>query len=366
MRSSYKHLIIYLTAVFLACTDAHASMPGNTGAIHYNLKIHVGRMMPHNIMLDTLNQDQIRGFEVNAWFGEAVSESLARPNLGAGYFFSNLGNHEVLGNIHSFYMSVLYPVYRGSFSVEFKSNLGIGYATKPYDPERNPYNRAVGSHLNFYGQVSFTGRVPLGGSRWVFRPGISFNHVSNGTVVAPNAGLNTLTFHAGFDFRSGHAYPERLRLEEKPYFNKQNRFAVFYAAGIKQVDVWMENKIFTSSLVLDYGFRLLSSFSIGAGMGFFYNESWAYRASNNGNNSISPFQAAIHLSLQKDTGPLSFFVHPGTYIYLPAEEAIPYFTGRLGMRYKFVNNLTLQFAIKHHWFAIADYFEWGIGYEFSW
>ena len=63
---------------------------------------------------------------------------------------------------------------------------------------------------------------------------------------------------------------------------------------------------------------------------------------------------------------MSFFVHPGTYIYLPAEEDIPYFTGRLGMRYKFVNKLTLQFAIKHHWFAIADYFEWGIGYEFSW
>ncbi len=366
MRSRYRYLILWFTAAFLACTGAFASRPESTEAVHYNLKVHIGRMLPHNEMLDALNQEQIRGFEINAWFGESVSERITRPIPGAGYSFSNLGNREVLGNIHSLYMSILYPVYKGRFSIEFKSNLGIGYATKPHDPENNPFNRAIGSHLNFYGQLSFTGRVPLAGSRWVFRPGISFHHVSNGTVVAPNSGLNKLTFHAGFDFRSDHGYPERLRLEEKTIFDGRNRVAFFYAAGIKQVDVWMDKKIFTSSLVFDYGFRLLPSVSIGAGMGFFYNETWAYLSSNNGNGALSPFQAAIHLSLQKDTGPLSFFVHPGTYIYLPSEEDIPYFTGRLGIRYKLANNLTLQFAIKHHWFALADYFEWGIGYEFDW
>jgi len=323
-------------------------------------------MMPHNEMLDALNQEQIRGFEVNAWFGGSTAERINRPKLGAGYFFSNLGNHEVLGNIHALYMSILYPVYSGRFSVEFKPNLGVGYATKKHDPQHNARNRALGSHLNFYGQLSFTGRVPLAGSRWVFRPGISFHHASNGIVVAPNTGLNILTFHAGFDFRSDQGYPERLRLEETTYFNGRNRFAFYYAAGIKQVDREMDKQIFTSSLVFDYGFRLLPSLSIGAGMGLFYNETWRYLSSGNSNGSLPPVQAAIHLSLQKDTGPLSFFLHPGTYIYLPGEEEVPYFTGRLGMRYKFANNLTLQFAIKHHWFALADYFEFGIGYELRW
>ncbi|TVQ88862.1 MAG: hypothetical protein EA393_08145, partial [Bacteroidetes bacterium] len=212
MRHRYIYFILWFTAAFLTCTGTHASRPEYSGAVHYNMKVHFGRMLPHNILLDSLNQERIRGFEANAWFGESSSESINRPKLGAGYFFSNLGNHEVLGNIHSLYMSILYPVYTGRLSVEFNSNLGIGYATKPHDPENNPNNKAIGSRLNFYGQLSFTGRVPLGDSRWVFRPGVSFHHVSNGTVVAPNSGINKLTFHAGFDFRSDHAYPERLSL----------------------------------------------------------------------------------------------------------------------------------------------------------
>jgi hypothetical protein len=265
-----------------------------------------------------------------------------------------MGNNVVLINIHSLSLSVLYPMYAGRLPVEFKTNLGVGYATKRYDPTHNVQNRAIGSHLNFYGQLSLTGRVQLAGSRLAFRPGISFHHVSNGLMTAPNAGLNMLTFYAGADFRSAHKPPEKLRLKRQTCLERRHRFATFYAAGIKQIDIWTEERIFTSSLVFDYGFRLTPSVSIGAGIGFFYNETWAYVSPNEKIDSLFPFQSAIHLSLQKDVGPLAFFVHPGTYIYLPADEEIPFFTGRLGLRYKFANNLTLQFGIKHWWFVVEE------------
>jgi hypothetical protein len=320
-------------------------------------------MLPHNDMLIYLNREYIRSLETNVWFGNPYP-GRNNPDLGLGYVYSNLGNREVFGHVHAAYLSFLNPLGQGTFSPDFKINLGMAWATRRFDPHQNYFNRGIGSHLNMYGQLGIAWKVVLSDEKWILRPGISFHHVSNGTVMAPNSGINMLTLNAGLEFRSAHTHRGAFAIERDREPEGRNRVWVVLAPGIKQMDRRLDQHIFTSSLIIDYGFRIFPEFSVGLGSGFYYNDTWAWYPYFGRDETLSPLQTSLHLSLHRDLGPLSFFMHPGTYIRLPARD-IPYFVSRLGLRYKFANNITASFAIKHHWVAIADYFEWGIGYEFN-
>ncbi len=346
--------------------DVIAGTSGENDYLLYNLNVHYGAMMPHHDLLAILNEDRIKSFDLIAWFSHANKEQTNNSILGAGYIFSNLGNYEVFGNMHAAYMGLLSPHLINKIPVRFKIGLGAAYATKKHDRD-NYLNSAIGSHLNAYGRLSFIGEIPVIEDKWILRPGISFHHISNGIIVAPNQGLNLLTFHAGLEFRSGQIHSGAMLIRREKKIRERNRFTFMVAPGIKQVHKSMEHQIFTSSLIFDYSYIYRLERSIGVGINFFYNDTWAhfpYRTTEQEERPV-PFQSSVHLSLQRDQGPISFILHPGLYIYKPSEET-PVFTNRLGVKYSFRNNLLVQFSIKHHWFAIADYFEWGIGYELNW
>ncbi len=363
-----KHLVL-LAALLFAFSPGmkvFANKPGENGFLLYNLNFHYGAMMPHHDVLAVLNQKNIKGFELMTWFNHGDKEQTVNSILGAGYIFSGLGNYEVFGNMHAAYMGLLSPRLINKIPVRLKIGLGAAYATKKHDLD-NPLNPAIGSHLNAYGQLSLVGEIPVIEERWILRPGISFHHISNGIIVAPNQGLNLLSFKAGLEFRSGHTHSGAMLIKRDKKIEERNRFTIMLAPGIKQVHRTMDHKIFTSSLIFDYSYIYRLGRRIGMGINFFYNDTWAHfpHITTEHDEPPAPFQSSVHLSLQLDQGPISFILHPGLYIYKPSEET-PLFTNRLGVKYSFRNNLVAQFSIKHHWFAIADYFEWGIGYEFQW
>ncbi len=357
---------LFIFLIFIPASHAEAQTAEIPGFIFYNLNIHTGTVLPHHPSLAYLNRDYTRSIEFNIWFDNPQNSRKYSTLTGAGYFFSSLGNNDVYGNLHAAYLNILNPNIFGKLPVQFNIGVGLGYATKIFDIEDNYLNRAIGSHLNAYGRLSLTGEIPLADDRWIFRPGISFHHMSNGSFVAPNQGLNLMTLHAGIDFRTGHMYPGIAATELDTLPRKRHRLAVIYAPGIKQMDRRIDKQIFTSSFIIDYGYRFNKTASAGVGLNFFYNDTWAYIpfVRTEKNEEISPFQSALHLSLQLNRGPLAFILHPGVYIYNEAKDRT-FMTNRLGLKYSFANNLTLQFAIKSHWLAIADYIEWGIGYEFN-
>lgn len=357
---------IFIFLTFIPASHAVAQTETIPGHIFYNLNIHSGTVLPHHPSLAYLNRDYARSVEFNIWFDNPQYSKKYNSLPGAGYFFSSLGNNDVYGNLHAAYLNILNPNILGKLPVQFNIGVGLGYATKRFDIDDNYLNRAIGSHLNAYGRFSLSGEFPLVNDRWIFRPGISFHHMSNGAVVAPNQGLNLLTLHAGIGLRTGHEYPGRPTSDLDTLQRKRHRLAVIYAPGIKQMDRRIDKQIFTSSFIIDYGYRFNNSASAGVGLNFFYNDTWAYipYVRTEKNQEISPFQSSLHLSLQLNRGPLAFIFHPGVYIYNEALEKTS-MANRLGLKYSFTNNLTLQFAIKSHWFAIADYVEWGFGYEIN-
>ena len=356
--------LLFISLPLLSVSDGPPS--DDRGVIGLNLNIHHGRMTPHYALQAALNKDRITGLDLSGIFINKNETSWQSTVLGIGYFFSNLGNNEVYGYVHSAYLGMWFPLLTRRFPVQLKVGFGPGYATQRYHPSNNPGNRALGSHLNAYGQISLTGGIPLISNKWLLRTGISFNHVSNGLIVAPNQGINTLTLHAGIDVNTGLRHSGAMSVGYNKNKPERHSFSISLATGIKEVDAAARKQIFTSSLILDYGYGLLPALNTGMGVGFYYNDTWAYsRFNSHIDEDIPPvpFQSALHLVLELEKNPLAVILNPGFYIFRPTDD-IPYFTGRLGFRYYFRNNLTLMFGIKHHWFALADYFEWGVGYRF--
>lgn len=359
--------ISILLFICSSLVNAGEGLTDDRGIVCYNLNIHRGWMTPHYALQAALYEDRIKGIDLNAIFLNRNEATLNSSVLGIGYFLSNLGNNEIYGHVHSTYLSILFPLLTRKYPVQIKLGMGPGYVTRRHDPETNRLNRALGSHLNLYGQISLTGGIPVIRERLLFRIGLSFNHVSNGLIVAPNQGINTLTLHTGVDFSSSHRHSGAISVGHERAKIKKNFFSIMVASGIKEVDEHAGKKIFTSSLIFDYGYRILPDLNAGMGISLFYNDTWAYDpwGSNDIAETPVPFQSAIHLVLELEKKPLAIILNPGFYIYKPARD-IPDFTGRLGVRYSFSNNVTVKFAIKHHWFALADYFEWGVGYRFLW
>ncbi len=358
--------ILLLTMVCLNLFNHRGVSAESNKYIYYNLSIHGGSVLPHHASVVYLNREYLNSIELNTWFGHYDGKETGNPILGPGYFYSNLGNKDVYGNFHAAYFGILNQRINRKLPVQLKTGVGIAYATKKFDIESNYLNRAIGSHLNAYGQLSLSGKFPITEDRLIFRPGISVHHISNGRVAAPNQGINMLTFSAGLDFRSDHTHSGTLKLERDTITKGKGRFSLVFAPGIKEIDRRIDKKIITSSLIFDYGYIYRPERSLGLGISFFYNETEAYLPFDRTekDDSFFPFQSALHISLQRNIGPLAFILHPGVYIYNQAKDW-PYMTNRLGIKYLFENNLTLQFSIKAHWAAIADYIEWGIGYEFN-
>ena len=366
MFKSGHHILPMLTLVCINMLNPRVSSAEGNKSVYYNLSIHAGSVLPHHISMVYLNREYLRSIELNVWFGNPEGQKTHNPVLGPGYFYSSLGNKDVYGNFHAAYFGMLNQRISKRLPVQLKTGLGIAYATKKFDLETNYFNRAIGSHLNAYGQISLSGKINIVDDKLIFRPGISFHHISNGRVVTPNQGINLLTLNAGLDFRSAHTHSGSFVLERDTITKGKGRFSVVFAPGIKDIDRRIDKQIFTSSLIFDYGYIYRPERSLGIGISFFYNKTGAYLpvTGTEKGDSFFPFQSALHISLQRDKGPLAFILHPGIYIYNQARDR-PYMTNRLGIKYSFENNLTLQFSIKSHWIAIADYFEWGIGYEFN-
>jgi hypothetical protein len=361
------HQILFvLTIVCLNVLHSRVFSAEGDKSVYYNLSIHAGSVLPHHASIVYLNREYLKSIELNAWFGHPEGEETRNPLLGPGYFYSNLGNKDVYGNFHAAYFGMLNQRISKRIPLQLKTGAGIAYATKKFDLESNYLNRAIGSHFNAYGQISLSGKIPIAGDKLIFRPGISFHHISNGRVVTPNQGINMLTLNAGLYFKSAHTHSGSVVLERDTITKGKGRFSVIFAPGIKDIDRRIDKQIFTSSLIFDYGYIYRPERSLGIGISFFYNKTGAYLpvTRTEKGDSFFPFQSALHISLQRDKGPLAFILHPGIYIYNQANEG-PYLTNRLGIKYLFKNNLALQFSIKSHWIAIADYFEWGIGYEFN-
>lgn len=89
-----------------------------------------------------------------------------------------------------------------TLSLDYEWNFGVSFGWEKYDPELNPCNIVVGSHVNAYINLGlmFNWRFM---PRWNLTAGVGLTHFSNGNTSYPNGGVNLLNGRFGLMYTFG-------------------------------------------------------------------------------------------------------------------------------------------------------------------
>lgn len=111
---------------------------------------------------------------------------LKNPSLQLGFQYWTLGNPEVLGNVFTLQPELLLPIHK---RMKVEIGTSIAYFTKTYEPELNPTNIAVGSHLSSTSNLGISYACPIA-NHYEIALGIGMSHFSNANTSTPNLGVN--------------------------------------------------------------------------------------------------------------------------------------------------------------------------------
>jgi hypothetical protein len=328
-----------------------------------------GKIVPHSTEIKPLIEDPVRGFTVNYYMSNKKGEEwrifFNQPNYGLSYNFKSYGNPEILGDSHSLnaflQMSVLPK--RKYFDLGFLASTGFGYFTKTYDPESNPTNKAISTHINIGAELRLFTKIRF--DPFYLEYSMGLNHFSNGLIKAPNLGINVKnrSFTFGYEFED---QPVRWKVPEpEKNLEPRHEFWIYAATGLKEVK-GMPNKYMPVNTALNYSYRTSIVNKMGFDVDFIYDPSLEDYATINYNYQGEPplnFRYGISLHNEFIFGNTGLFTSYGFY-----PKISEYYTRqryyKVGFKFYFKNVIGVVLLRAIPLFR-ADLLELGIGYRIS-
>lgn len=298
---------------------------------------------------------------------------------GVGYYSGFLGDPEVIGKPNAVFTFVNFPISNPNRRsvIETGLSLGLTYNLKPYDPDSNPENDAIGSTLAAYFNLHF-GAVYKMTRELDLVYGIDFTHFSNGRITTPNFGFNMyglnlgLRYHYNADqkFVNNDVYSNELlqaRFKrpktEKNIRLRESSIEVYLAGGTVQneEDKGTYKRYGVFSGVIDYRFKFNSMHAIVAGFDYFWDGSLEPEYPEAKDQVLT----GLHVGYDFMFGKFAVRLHGGAYLSDDKGKAPSYL--RAGFRYDITDWLFAQIAVKTKKTSRADWAEFGIGFTpFKW
>lgn len=373
-----------------------------------------GNILKFTKRIDSLAKGPVKGVELAIEF-QTVGERPWHyyhnfPVYGLAATYLDLGNPKLLGEAIALYPYMNFPLIRGRHaSLSIKAGTGISFVTKRYSNTNTDGhqsltgNAAIGSVMNVYFAGGAALEVPL------FR-GISlsaaytWNHISNGSVIAPNEGLNMLNAMAGIKYTPHYnefSIPHQREMQQLP---KVFATELVVAGGIRQL-YYKDNKFFAiGSMTLSEYYNFNSWYRMGLGADVFYDGVYGeVNAPKNAAGQETKYQrtyitsdelknkvrAGVSWQHELMIGRLTAGIHMGLYLYDPIKNLEPYTKLQNGtnikkgliysydidnedgwlytraiLKYKINNQFFASIGLKTHQ-QKAEFIEWGIGYRFG-
>ncbi len=314
----------------------------------------------HSIVDQNIQQVELSVFKETS--GKNYWQKIYKyPKLGFSFFYTSLGNNEILGHEFALFPFVsLQSSPSKKFHIENKFGLGAGFVTRKFNLINNYKNVAIGSKLNVHFSYELGMNFNLN-EKLNLKTALNFNHFSNANLKEPNLGINTFSASLGFDYLIGKK-TERLS-PEIPEFNPKNEFAFIYAFGGKHTRALQQTVYFTSSISLEYKRVSGRIFHLGGGLDLFYDAATKTEMSVPGKipyKSIYDFRTGFHLSQEFVYNKFSFILQEGFYIGLTDKVEKSPIYNRAIFRYKWNEHFFTHISMKSHLY-ILDYPEIGLG-----
>lgn len=275
-----------------------------------------------------------------------------------------------LGNILSLYGAFNRPLFRhGRWQVDYTLRMGIAYATRPYDKEKNVDNELIGSRLNMCFEAGVVASYRFV-DEWSVTGGVLFGHHSNGALARPNKGEN----HVGPVIGIAHhpapphsvAPPPTDGAEKTSLWIAHLRFGL---GGKTLLEDWQTTQFQTSPEDVNYRtehFRLYAAWSLSTDVMCRYARRWAsgigcdvfygtyYHHVSSPETPTSPWSVGIAARHEAYYHQLSCDMALGVYLFRRMGEHArevekPYYE-RIGVSYSFphLGGFRVGFSVKAH------------------
>lgn len=289
------------------------------------------------------------------------------PSMGVG-FSTLLHYSEDLGRPMGVYGFIEMPFTRKGiyqkFYLSYFGQIGLGFNVKPYDPETNPINQFVGTNLNSYIHLGFKAnyevspRVDLVGT-------VGLKHYSNGSIKRPNSGINYVPFGIGVKTKLGTVHPLPKEPVAYPDLEKRGFWNMAVYLGGKNYDIGGKT-YFRGGLGINYLWEASYKYRVGIGLDWYYGAGIQERWPDQ-NLSFSDANSLAVVGSWEWKINEHVYVPIGFGVYLNRSsfnDEWTWFYERVGVRYRFDNNVFTGIQIKAHK-AVADIFEFTFGYTFE-
>ena len=340
----------------------HLSISSEAGAI-------MDRQNAYYLIIDNYIHPVEIAFSKRALGQEVWKNKPYHPETGYAFFFANLRNKEILGNLYAGYAFIHIPVFHsGHFKSTIRAGAGIAYANDPYNPTENYKNVLIGSHVlatfNLETSVEYalTPDASINGS-------LSLNHFSNGQIKIPNYGVNLAGFKLGMSYSFGNLPTRReyANEDEPTTTSKKIHISFIPTIGTRQIEFYYGENFRTASFSIEASKEINFLETLEAGLSLFYDASntadYERKFRERLDNSFN-YTLGLYAGHEFNFYPVIIPVQMGYYAIHAKAEYRSSFFNRFGIRYYLFPGLFINVLHKSDFFFRGDNIEWGIGYKF--
>lgn len=303
------------------------------------------------------------------------------PRYGVGVYVADYFEAEQIGRpiaVYGFFNAPFYRNEKLSFNYEF--GFGFTFNWRSFDPVTNQFNVALGAGRSFLIDAGINARYALSPLLSV-ELGASLTHFSNGGIKQPNFGINTIAprLLLSRNLHPGEPYhPSAVTTDHIP---KNEYLLTFFGGGknllYDSLDVDLAEKwegvdfpVFGLSAV--YHRHLTYKTKIGFGLGLSYDGSIAAQiAVDEGELEAAPtpfgdkLQVNAFFSYELAIHRIAILLEPSFYIHRKkTAKQTPVFHQRIGVKYYFLDDVSLGITLRSYQFHVSDFIEWSVGYRF--
>lgn len=368
--------------------------------------------------IDPLINMPVMGAELSVEWMPTSQMTWSQPwnnaSVGLATAYLNLGNNDKLGSAVAFYPYLHIPlVNTRHFILGLKPGVGIAFVNKRYSTTNESgtlgisnteqptqiANSAFGSLLNAYFAAMLSIEVPIA-QGLSLSAACGWNHISNGSFIQPNGGINMLNAQLGVKYFPAHDSYQQPTISQRQV---QRRWSMDLIAsgGCRQL-YYRDNRFFAiASMQVGAYYQCAQIFRIGLGADVFYDGAYAsVNSSPDPSLNVSSYKftyltedrwtnrlrAGISLQPEFVIGKLTAGFHFGVYLYDPIKHLEPYAQAqqnqlskgifypynitkedgwlytRASLKYEVTPHLLLAIGLKTHLHR-AEFIEWGLGYR---
>lgn len=395
-------------------------LSAQTTASSYKLKAECiyGNILNHDSHVGSLIKNPVTGVEFAIEFQTVGERSwhyyLNFPIVGIATTYLNLGNLEKLGNAFAFYPYLNVPIIRNkTFTLNMKAGAGLSLVTKTYYntntdsagdllPSLTGTNSAIGSVLNVYFAAGANIEIPINKGLG-FTVDYGWNHISNGSVIAPNTGLNMLNGFVGVKYSPNYNKYRVPQMRDIGKLPRKFTTEIIASGAIRQL-YYQDKRFFPAgSLSVSELYPLLNYYRMGIGVDAFYDGVFGeVNSASNGSENETKYKRTyiaqdklvnklrVGVSWQHEfiMGRLTAGFHFGLYLFNPIKNLENYDAAKTSTLNKpliypysidkedgwLYTRASLKYTLSQHLFASiglkthlqkAEFIEWGVGYRFQ-